>query len=398
MDLDIRRSALVMVDMQRDLLHPDGALARAGMPAHDQAATERSVQTSNELIDAMRRAGRPVVWVKTELRPDHMDSGHSQTWLDAREAAGETFLVEGSWGAEMIDGLDVAEGDYVVVKKGHSAFTDTHLDRLLTNLGVEQCVLAGGPVGDSIFETVRTGGRLGYETFVVEDAMYPANSPDIEMLTNQTDLVIAEDVLSAAPAAEAPSGPAYAMVLVDMQNDFMKPNQPNRATILENTNKVMAAVRERGWPVIYVRVVRREDNLDDSHTPFSNRRRVVVRGLGDGVTHCAVGTWGAEIVDEIAPEDGDFMVEKTGGSGFGFTSLHRILRNLNAHKLIMVGGASSGCVRATSFDGVSLGYDVTVVGDAVYGGGDTALDVLERWCAVRPTDEVIGELIAGAPA
>jgi nicotinamidase-related amidase len=398
-ELDINRSALVLVDLQRDLLDPDGALARAGLPAADPEATAQLVQTCRELIDTMRRAGRPIVWVKSELRPDYLDSGHSPTWLEQRRSAAGQFLVEGSWGAELIDGLEPAPGDHVVVKKGHSAFADTHLDRLLTNLGVEHYVLAGGPVGDTIAETTRTGGRLGYEQFIVEDALFPPKSEDLDMLHNAGDLVLAEDVMAAAAATStgAAEGPDYALVLIDMQNDFMRPTQENRATILENTGKLLAAMREREWPVVYVRVVRREDNLDDAHPPYYHRRRPAARGLGNGVTHCAVGTWGAEIVDEITPSEGDFVVEKTGGSGFGFTPLHRILRNLNVRRIIMTGGASGGCVRATSFDGVSLGYDITVAADAVYGGTGRPLDVLTKWCAVKSTEDILTDLV-GVPA
>ena len=59
----------------------------------------------------------------------------------------------------------------------------------------------------------------------------------------------------------------------------------------------------------------------------------------------------------------------------------------------MTGGATSGCVQATVSDGAELGYDITVIADAVYGGVGH-LDVLRDWCAVRPTDDVLSELTA----
>jgi nicotinamidase-related amidase len=293
-----------------------------------------------------------------------------------------------------MDGLTPEPSDYVVVKKGHSAFSDTHLDRLLTNLGVDRYVLAGGGVDDSIGETIRTGGRLGYEQYVVEDALYPPGASGLEKIQSQVDVLTVDNVASAMSldVAEEPGGPGYAMVLVDMQNDFMKPSQPNRSTIIENTQDVAKAVRARGWPVVYVYVLRREDNLDDAHPPQQTRQRVIARSLGPGVTHCAIGTWGAQIVDELQPQAGDFLVDKQGGSGFGFTPLHRILRNLNVHRLLMTGGSASGCVRATALDGVALGYDVTVIGDATYGGGPSALEFLTKWCTVRQTADVLPEL------
>ena len=170
-------------------------------------------------------------------------------------------------------------------------------------------------------------------------------------------MVSVADVASAASAASepAPAGPGYAMVLIDMQNDFMNAERPSviygtstpmpeekRQRILDNTQRLTTAMRAHGWPVIYVHVGRREDNLDDAHSPVDKE----TRSLPAGVTHCALGTWGAQVVDEISPLDDDFMVRKTGGSGFGFTPLHRILRNLNVRNLLMTGGAVTGCVWA----------------------------------------------------
>ena len=406
MQIVLDNAALLLVDVQRDTLHPRGALGRAGQ-APDDAEMSRLVDAWGRLIDLMREAGRPIVWVKTSLRPDFADSTYAPLWLERRLEETGPFFIEGSWGAELMDGLDAAPDDYVLVKKGHSAYDNTHLDRLLTNLGVMQCIVVGGGVTDSIAETARTGGRLGYEQFVVEDALYPPNAAKLHAPRKQAEVVLAEDVhaaASAAPPSPRP-GPDYAMVLVDMQNDFMNAERPHvlyglsdpmpeekRVSIVENTQQLSAAMRERGWPVVYVRVVRRQDNSDDVHSRTHRRARTLPRG----VTHCAYGTWGAEMVDELRPEGDDYVVEKKGGSGFGYTPLHRILRNLNAHRLIMTGGAVTGCVWATALDGVALGYDITVIADATYPPDSPDLPSLAEWCSVRPTAEVLANLGSAA--
>ena len=402
MRLAPRQAALLMVDVQRDALHPEGALARAGQ-APEAAETDRLVDNWRRLVDLMRGAGRPVVWVNTALRPDFTDSAHAPLWLDRRTAEVGPFFIEGSWGAELMDGVGAEPGDYVIVKKGHSAYDNTPLDRLLVNLGVAQCIVAGGGVDDSIAETARTGGRLGYEQFVVQDALYPLKAAELHAPRKQAEVVSMADVFAAAVDAPEPasSGPDYAMVLVDMQNDFMNAERPHvlyglseampeekRLDIVENTQKLSAAMRERGWPVIYVRVVRRQDNSDDVHSKTHRRART----LPPGVTHCAYGTWGAEMVDELLPEVDDYVVEKKGGSGFGYTPLHRILRNLNAKRLLMSGGAVTGCVWATALDGVALGYDITVIADATYPPDSPDLGALAEWCAVRPVDDVLAAL------
>lgn len=402
MQLVLDRAALLLVDVQRDALHPDGALARAGQ-APNAAEVSRLLDAWGRLVDLMREAGRPVVWVRTGLRADFADTTYAPLWLERRRAEVGPFFIEGSWGAGLMDGMDAEPDDYVVTKKGHSAYDNTHLDRLLTNLGVSQCIVAGGGVTDTIAETARTGGRLGYEQFVVEDALYPPDAAELHAPRKQAEVVSLEDVFAAASAEPEPArpGPDYAMVLVDMQNDFMNAERPHvlyglsdpmpeekRVSIVENTQKLSAAIRERGWPVVYVRVVRRQDNSDDVHSRTHRRART----LPPGVTHCAIGTWGAEMVDELTPEGDDYVVEKKGGSGFGYTPLHRILRNLNAQRLIMTGGAVTGCVWATALDGVALGYDITVIADATYPPDSPDLDTLAGWCAVRPTGEVLAGL------
>ena len=374
--IELDRVALLLVDLQRDLLHEGGALARGRLPSLDPEEVQLLVQTCQELVATMRAAGRPIVWVKTELRPDYADSAMAPVWLEQRRAVVGTFLTQGSWGAELMDGLTAEPDDYVVVKKGHSAYSDTHLDRLLSNIGVDQCIVVGGSVADSIAETVRTGGRLGYEQFLVEDGLYPPHSPELDKVRKDARTVQMEVLAAASSGVNvSPAGPDYAMVLVDMQNDFMNAERPHvryglsepmleeqRVRIVENTRQLASAVRARGWPVIHVRVVRRADNLDDVHSRVHRR----IRALPPDVTHCAIGTWGAEIVDELRPEAEDFMVEKKGGSGFGYTPLHRILRNVNARRLLVTGGATTGCVWATVFDGLALGYEITVIADATY--------------------------------
>ena len=316
MHIVLDHAALLLVDVQRDALHPDGTLGRAGQ-APNAAEVSRLVDAWGRLVDLMREAGRPVVWVKTSLRPDFADSTHAPLWLERQRAEVGPFFIEGSWGAEVMDGLDAAPDDYVVVKKGHSAYDNTHLDRLLTNLGVSQCIVVGGGVTDTIAETARTGGRLGYEQFVVQDALYPPDAAELHAPRKQAEVIALEDVYPPPlPPRRSPRGrgPEYAMVLVDMQNDFMNAERPHvlyglsdpmpeekrREHRREHATKLSAAMRERGWPVIYVRVVRRQDNSDDVHSRTHRRART----LPPGVTHCAYGTWGAEMVDELHPEEG----------------------------------------------------------------------------------------------
>ena len=117
MQIVLDNAALLLVDVQRDALHPNGALALAGQ-APDPAEVSRLVDVWQGLVALMREAGRPIVWVKTSLRPDFADSAHASAWLERQRAEVGSFFIEGSWGAELMDGIDAAPDDYVVDQEG----------------------------------------------------------------------------------------------------------------------------------------------------------------------------------------------------------------------------------------------------------------------------------------
>src|SRR5262245_26149386 len=94
--LDIGRAALLLVDLQRDVLHPKGAVARQGLSGLDPASGAHLIAAWQELADTVRAAGRPVVWVNTEFRRDYLDAAVAARWLDARRGAPGGFLVQGS--------------------------------------------------------------------------------------------------------------------------------------------------------------------------------------------------------------------------------------------------------------------------------------------------------------
>jgi nicotinamidase-related amidase len=205
-----------------------------------------------------------------------------------------------------------------------------------------------------------------------------------------------------AAAEDERVAPELALLIIDMQNDFVSPERPSvrhgsgrpfpeaaRTRMLANARAAADGVRARGWPVIHVYTARRTDDLDDVHARGSWRED----GFPPGVTHVAEGTWGTAIVAELMPQEGDFLVQKKGASGFGLTHLHRLLRNLRVRRCLLAGGSVTGCVRATMFDGIALGYDLSVLGDATYPPESPHVEFLARWCPVLPTEDAL-ELIA----
>jgi len=163
--LDPARSALIIQDLQNDVIIEGGAFADSGAPAH--ATAQNVVSNVQALAQACRAAGVAVihVWYIVE-------AGASGLKLNAPLFNGvkdADALVRGSWGAAPVDGLEPREGDHVVEKMRMNGFFDTRLDILLRGLGAETIIVTGAWTNMSIEHTARHGADAGYEVLVASD-------------------------------------------------------------------------------------------------------------------------------------------------------------------------------------------------------------------------------------
>ncbi len=161
---DFDRCALIIVDMQNDFVHADGSFAHRARE-HPEAAIDLPFLTGTiphvrRLADAIRAAGRPVVYVAHILKPDYSDAAFPYWRIGITPGAGNrTHCVEGTWGAQIIDELKPRDGDYLVVKKGFGGFANTPLDTILRNMGVNTCVVSGVTTCVCVSNTVRGGSN-----------------------------------------------------------------------------------------------------------------------------------------------------------------------------------------------------------------------------------------------
>jgi len=151
-----------------------------------------------------------------------------------------------------------------------------------------------------------------------------------------------------------------ALIIVDMQNDFVLPDAPQcidgAMAIIPNLKKVLNFFRKDESPVFHVYREYRADGSDIEKTRLDN--------FLSGEKYCVPNTHGCEIIDEIAPVEGEFRIVKNRFSGFMNTELDYILRRLKINDIVVCGIQYPNCIRATVYDGVALGYDVTLVTDA----------------------------------
>jgi len=165
--VDPASSALLVVDMQNDFCHPRGAFAKRGL---DVSLAQEILPTLKRLMEKARQAGVPVIVIRVVRGPD-------TAWPALNRLTQYNFgpdfipvFVEGTWGAQLLEGFEPAPGDIRLDKNRYGAFTGTNLDLILRNRGVKTLVMSGGATNVCVESTAREGFMLDYNVVVVEDA------------------------------------------------------------------------------------------------------------------------------------------------------------------------------------------------------------------------------------
>ncbi|PLX98623.1 MAG: nicotinamidase [Desulfuromonas sp.] len=146
-----------------------------------------------------------------------------------------------------------------------------------------------------------------------------------------------------------------AILVVDMLNDFVLSGAPlevphNREILPALADRVEQA-RQQGTPVVYVCDAHAEDDSEFEKMGWP--------------PHAVAGTRGAEIVSELAPQEGDRIVRKKTYSAFYQTELEEVLKEIGAEALIITGCVSNICIMSAVADAALRGYRVTVPVDSV---------------------------------
>ncbi|MDG0811073.1 cysteine hydrolase family protein [Cohnella rhizosphaerae] len=155
-------TALIIIDMQNDFCHEDGASAQRGLA--DIAAFQACVPKIDGLIAHARAAGVPVVFVYMTLD----DTTKSEAWTN-KHGTEMSIVVKDSWGADYYK-LYPQPGDAVVEKHRYSGFIGTNLDLILRSMGCKSIVLTGVLTNVCVESTARDGFMLDYNVTLVSDA------------------------------------------------------------------------------------------------------------------------------------------------------------------------------------------------------------------------------------
>ena len=183
------------------------------------------------------------------------------------------------------------------------------------------------------------------------------------------DAAAAPLVASEVPEADRLLAPA--LLVVDMQNDFVRAGAPlevpdARVTIVVQ-RRLLAAFRARRLPVVYTRFLsHQEDNLLWRWSPQCHPTTRAcwpehVRSYEDAPAPRPC----ADVIDELAPAQGEPVIDKYGYGGFHDTDLDVRLRALGVRSLVITGTVTQICVEETAREAFHHGYATTVVADAV---------------------------------
>jgi gluconolactonase len=171
LSIDPRRCAMIIQDMQNDVIGEGGAFADSGSPGH--ARSQRVVENIRRVADAARARGVMIIHVWFIVEP-----GAPGMTLNAPLFEGlvdSNAMTRGGWGAAPVAGLEPRPGDLIVEKMRMSAWEGTRLETLLKSGKRDMIINTGAWTNMSVEHTARTGADKGYFMVVPEDCCSTMN-------------------------------------------------------------------------------------------------------------------------------------------------------------------------------------------------------------------------------
>ncbi|WP_226782272.1 isochorismatase family protein [Oceaniglobus trochenteri] len=166
------RSALILQDLQNDVIIDGGAFAASGSPEH--ARSQKVLANAARLAAAARAQGVMVVHVWMVCEPGHPYLAQHADLM--RGLKGENALVRGTWGVKPAPGIEPQPGDLIVEKMSMSAWETSRLESYLHHGGRDTIINCGAWTNMSVEHTARTAADKGFRVIVPEDACSSMNA------------------------------------------------------------------------------------------------------------------------------------------------------------------------------------------------------------------------------
>jgi nicotinamidase-related amidase len=181
--------------------------------------------------------------------------------------------------------------------------------------------------------------------------------------------------VTAEPSPFALIGGKTALIVIDMQRDFLLPGGFGESlgndvaqlqTVVAPLTTLIAAARSAGVMVIHTREGHSPDLSDCP--PAKLKRGAPSKRIGDPGRYGRIlirGEYGHDIVDELAPMEGEVVIDKPGKGAFYATDLQDVLASAGITQLLITGVTTEVCVHTTTREANDRGYECLVVSDCV---------------------------------
>ena len=168
-EIDPARTALIVIDMQNAFGSPGGMFDKAGIGI---SGIQDAVAPTRAAVEAARRAGIKIVYLKMGFMPDLSDlgaedvpNGHLFLHLGVKDGV----LARDEWGTDILDELAPGDDDTVLYKTRFSGFYRTELDELLKGSGIKHLIVTGCTTSICVESTIRDAFFRDYHCVVLED-------------------------------------------------------------------------------------------------------------------------------------------------------------------------------------------------------------------------------------
>lgn len=188
-------SIYLVLDMENDLVHPDGPNGKA--PYGEQARARRIVENTRRAIDKARAAGLRIGFVRVGFSPDYRECPANSPIFSAARKNGIFKL--GTWGTEIHPDLGQRPEDFDIIKHRVSPFYGTRLEIILRTHGIRRIYCSGISTNAVVQAAVREGHDRDYEMIVLEDCCCGLSAEEHEgaiksmqrfcQITNSNDVV-----------------------------------------------------------------------------------------------------------------------------------------------------------------------------------------------------------------
>lgn len=178
-DIDIARTALLVIDMQNDFASKGGMFDLAGI---DISMNRKTVESTRRVLATARQVGMKIIYTKMEYGADLSDLGPPGSpnrikhiplsvgkATKAPDGSDSEVLIEGTWNTEIIPELAPMKEDAIISKRRYSAFFQTNLDSLLKSHDLRYLIFAGCTTSVCVESTVRDAMFRDYPCILLED-------------------------------------------------------------------------------------------------------------------------------------------------------------------------------------------------------------------------------------